>query len=142
MADDVTLKPCPFCGAPAELGVREWPGEARDYWVWCSRYSATDPHGCFATTREHQGPDNAIAAWNTRVPDPALAAARERVAELDRALGERCTDVLIRDTEIAELQRTSTVKEQRIAELEGQVALLTAALANAEGQNPETWTAT
>jgi len=34
------------------------------------------------------------------------------------------------------------VSDPRIAELEGQVALLTAALANAEGQNPETWTAT
>lgn len=36
----------------------------------------------------------------------------------------------------------SRVSDPRIAELEGQVALLTAALANAEGQNPETWTAT
>ena len=81
MADDVTLLPCPFCGAPAELGVREWPGGAKDYWVWCSRYSATDPHGCFATTREHQDPDNAIAAWNTRVSDPRIAALEAELAD-------------------------------------------------------------
>ena len=82
MADDVTLLPCPFCGAPAELGVREWPGGAKDYWVWCSRYSATDSGGCFAMTREHQDPDNAIAAWNTRVPDPRIAALEAEVAAL------------------------------------------------------------
>ena len=141
MADDVTLLPCPFCGAPAELGVREWPGGAKDYWVWCSRYSATDSGGCFAMTREHQDPDNAIAAWNTRVPDPRIAAAQERVAELEAELAaaRRWSSTLADagDDVRAELREAW----KRIAELEGQVALLTAALANAEG-NPETWTAT
>ena len=135
MADDVTLKPCPFCGAPAELGVCEWPGEARDYWVWCSRYSATDPHGCFATTREHQGPDNAIAAWNTRVPDPRIADLEAQLAEA-RAWSSTLADTA--DDLRAELREA----EKRIAELEGQVAMLTAALANAEEQPPETWAAT
>ena len=41
-----------------------------------------------------------------------------------------------------DLRPILAASQSRIAELEGQVALLTAALANAEGQNPETWTAT
>jgi len=135
MADDVTLLPCPFCGAPAELGVREWPGGAKDYWVWCSRYSATDSGGCFAMTREHQDPDNAIAAWNTRVPDP-------RIADLEAQLTEaRRWSSTLADT-ADDLRAELREAEKRIAELEGQVAMLTAALANAEEQPPETWAAT
>lgn len=51
------LKPCPFCGSPAELlHTKAW-----DYFVRC-----TDK-GCAARTRQHHENDvGAVDAWNTR----------------------------------------------------------------------------
>lgn len=49
------LKPCPFCGAPAEM--KETSGH--DYFVKCT--------GCGARTRNHQENQNgAVERWNRR----------------------------------------------------------------------------
>ena len=48
-----TLKPCPFCGAEAEMhGGREC------CWIFCN--------GCHATTTNFEHKKDAIAAWNHR----------------------------------------------------------------------------
>lgn len=51
------LKPCPFCGSPAELlHTKTW-----DYFVRC-----TD-RGCAARTRQyHENETGAVNAWNAR----------------------------------------------------------------------------
>lgn len=52
------LKPCPFCGAPAEL----WHSSTWDYEVRCT--------GCRAKTRRHHENENgATMDWNRRVDD-------------------------------------------------------------------------
>lgn len=53
--NEIELKPCPFCGAPAE--IRETSGH--DYFVKCT--------GCGARTRNHQENQNgAVERWNRR----------------------------------------------------------------------------
>ena len=73
---DVTLKNCPF-----EHDEQPWPPEiAYDrgmYFVQCS-CGARGPKSAFQ--------NDACAFWNTRVPDPALAAAQARIAELEAEL--------------------------------------------------------
>ena len=63
------LKPCPFCGGPAEL----WQAlDGRPAWVAClGRCSVL-------VTRDHTTTEDAIAAWNRRadIHDTALAAAK------------------------------------------------------------------
>lgn len=51
------LKPCPFCGSPAELlHTKSW-----DYFVRCA------DKGCAARTRQyHENDVGAVDAWNTR----------------------------------------------------------------------------
>ena len=64
MRDDVKLKPCPFCGAEAELKHSStW-----DYFVRC-----TD---CGARTRQHHENDvGAVYGWNRRSYEPPEGAA-------------------------------------------------------------------
>lgn len=50
------LKPCPFCGSPAEL-----TGECDMVWVRCSNEDCW----CQMVTRFDE-PDEAIEAWNRR----------------------------------------------------------------------------
>lgn len=54
------LKPCPFCGAEAQLR-EEQPVPTDDYYyrVRCRQ--------CWATTDWNNKPDGAIEAWNRRV---------------------------------------------------------------------------
>ena len=66
------LKPCPFCGGPAEIRGDDAP----ENWVHC------------AANCQPSGRDKAalVAAWNTRAPNPAAFAAgaeamRGRAAE-------------------------------------------------------------
>ena len=51
------LKPCPFCGSSDLKFVR-----APDNWIRCANCGAQGPMATYA-----------CAAWNRRVPDPALA---------------------------------------------------------------------
>ena len=84
MLDD--LKPCPFCGGPAEIRGDDAP----ENWVHC------------VANCQPSGRDKAalVAAWNTRAPNPAAfaagaAAMREAAAELvmDARMGERDSDL-------------------------------------------------
>ena len=58
------LKPCPFCGAKAELRNSKWANRDH-YGVIC-----TDCAVWFDERADHGA--EAIAAWNTRAPDPRL----------------------------------------------------------------------
>jgi Lar family restriction alleviation protein len=72
------LKACPFCGSPAVTA------KSSGLWVaLCVK--------CFAEGTPLNGEAEAITAWNTRAPDPALAAAQAEVARL--------RDLLIGSTE-------------------------------------------
>lgn len=62
----VSLKPCPFCACDAELR----PHRANEAWVTCTN--------CGAST-DVALRSQAIAAWNTRTPDPELLAARRTI---------------------------------------------------------------
>ena len=69
MADDVTLLPCPFCGSD---DVRTVHGtDDRTLFVSCGT--------CHALVQEWG--DKAIALWNSRVPDPRVAALEAQLAE-------------------------------------------------------------
>lgn len=64
------LKPCPFCGAPAEYDSRRWhptpsPLGTTGHAVYCSSMS------CNAENGIHETEEDAIEAWNAR---SALAA--------------------------------------------------------------------
>ena len=53
----VALKPCPFCGGPAELW--QWR-EGRPAWIACVGECVV------LVSREYKTDDEAIAAWNRR----------------------------------------------------------------------------
>lgn len=63
------LAPCPFCGSDAA-----WVASANEaataFWVKCD--------DCGSTGRWERSTDEAIAAWNTRPPEAAAQALRER----------------------------------------------------------------
>lgn len=79
---DETLRECPHCGYAPYFKSFEYRGfGGMGYWVTCTH--------CGNRTWETDTPEKAIAAWNTRVPDPAAEA---RIAELEAegaALKER-----------------------------------------------------
>jgi Lar family restriction alleviation protein len=70
MSDD--LKPCPFCGEAQ-------PPHDDTSWVRCL--------GCGAETGWRPTGDEAIAAWNTRTPDPRIEALTAENERLRRTIG-------------------------------------------------------
>lgn len=54
------LKPCPFCGSEAHLGVLVFQKPRPLYWVFC-----TNGH-CQAAMVKRRSRDKAIEAWNKR----------------------------------------------------------------------------
>ena len=82
MADELTLLPCPAC----------W--QARAYYTSRVRiiadglWYAVACNACGHRTAWYDTRAEADAAWRTRVPDPALAAAQARIAELEITLRE------------------------------------------------------
>ena len=101
-----TLKPCPFCGSPAEL---ETDNDHHGEWfnLGCSRHwgSVPDPDdGCpggrLWYTEDPEGMARAIAAWNRRAPDADSAALRAWVERLEAVLRkvERATSTYVEVT--------------------------------------------
>jgi Lar family restriction alleviation protein len=83
MSDE--LKPCPFCGGPAQV-INAGPGNC---YVRCSMCGAAS---------DDRARSEAIAAWNRRVPADALEAAateaerlRAMLADIHRVLCETRT---------------------------------------------------
>src|SRR5690606_786720 len=76
------LKPCPFCGGPAEVWRRSHDLPRRRAWVGCMGRCTV------LVSREHETDAEAIAAWNTRAPDAEAATLRAQRDALAEALGE------------------------------------------------------
>ena len=60
------LKPCPFCGSPAQMRVNKITGSYIDvkvptYYVICSNMS------CEIRTLEYLKPEHAAKRWNRRI---------------------------------------------------------------------------
>lgn len=72
------MLPCPFCGSRAELG-----GYQSSWYIACTDEDCwARVHGSLWVEREE-----AIAAWNRRAPTEGESRLRERVKELEAALG-------------------------------------------------------
>ena len=104
MADDVTLLPCPMCGG-TDIRIARLSASP-DQSVWC--------HSCQLRTKWSYR-DDAIAAWNTRVPDQRVA---ELEAELAKSRAWRATLADTGDELLVELRDA----QRRIAELEAELA--------------------
>ena len=98
MADELTLLPCPWCGNKEVYWTHSSDGDGGSAYVYCSDCDACGPQGK-AYTKDGFS-DEADQRWNTRVPDPALAAKDQRIAELE--------------DEIAALKRRNTEIEDRL----------------------------
>jgi len=111
MADDVTLLPCPMCGG-TDIRIARLSASP-DQSVWC--------HSCQLRTKWCYR-DDAIALWNTRVPDARVAAleAVERVladgeittvgasfASTADAVAETIAELRRRERELAALKARS-----------------------------------
>ena len=74
------LKPCPFCGSKRVDTLKgNWMESDKPFWkVWCK--------SCQLRTWCEPSRKAAIAVWNARTADDELAAAKARIAELERAL--------------------------------------------------------
>ena len=68
------LKPCPFCGSPAEL---EQENYSMHYFCWC----ANENCGC-ADTHDYKDARLAIKAWNTRPIEDELRTALKKAMEI------------------------------------------------------------
>lgn len=128
MADDVTLLPC-HCGAEPEVNQEPYMHRVS---IWCT--------SCGEVTRFYDTAPEAYNAWNEARRNEALAAAQEALRTC--GIGGIYDDFQDVADAISQMALYIRERDKRIEELEGQAALLTAALANAEGQNPETRTAT
>lgn len=112
MADE-TLRECPACRQSRPYYDSETRGGVTLYAVACNI--------CGHRTGWHSTRAIADTGWNTRVTDPALAAAQAEIARLKGELAEA-----IRDAEC----------------LVGEVALLRVALENATRDDVSTWAST
>jgi hypothetical protein len=61
--DEAVLKPCPFCQGRAEVAGQKWSGR------WFYGVQCAEDCGVWMDAREAT-PEGAIAAWNTRAPEP------------------------------------------------------------------------
>lgn len=76
MAD--ALKPCPHCGWKAEVAIDDFAGAVTGenrHSVVCNNLR------CRAGQTGFDTPENAIAAWNRRAPDPRIALAKMKQLE-------------------------------------------------------------
>jgi len=79
MADDVTLLPCPFCGAPAEVYA---PYKI----IRCSNPDCLMEVRTMVNLREERRAE----VWNTRVSDPRIAALEAQLAAIKARRCETC----------------------------------------------------
>jgi len=68
-----TIKPCPFCGGKAYVGVYDYEAYGESVCVRCS--------GCHVETFEYDTVENAIEAWNSRAENEELKFTREFIHE-------------------------------------------------------------
>ena len=73
---EIALKPCPFCGSTDIRHNSMKDGSA--YWVFCANEDCAVSPEAMEDTKEQ-----AVAAWNTRVPESALAAAEAKLERLN-----------------------------------------------------------
>ena len=67
------LKPCPFCGGKASVKAMEYGDDYKVWGVFCeSDLESEYGHGHFLDNFATEA--EAIAAWNTRTPEQAIAA--------------------------------------------------------------------
>lgn len=74
-----TLKPCPFCGGAGHVShsFGKWYAACEASWL--------RGDGCAVGPFTHfESREAAVAAWNTRAEDPALAALRKELADTKR----------------------------------------------------------
>lgn len=107
------LKPCPFCGGPAEI----WKANHnRSAWIACMGRCAT------VISREHKTDAEAIAAWNTRTPTladalalPEVKALVEAASQLSRAVDSSFYPENRGGYETVEQMREVHAKEREVA---------------------------
>ena len=89
---DIELKPCPFCGGPAELskGVVRFMGRPAVTFVFCNACGARGTQ--FVESVKYCANDRAVEAWNRRVSDKEKgsrsAATEQEPGAVDTALNE------------------------------------------------------
>jgi Lar family restriction alleviation protein len=118
MTDEVPLRKCPHCGDTDSLAVMidtDIYGGTR-YGVECSECGA---NGGFYDTRAE-----AVAAWNTRVSDPALAVKDARIVELEAGLEDVRDRIDAVKKSLLQRDKALDVQRERIAELERELFAL------------------
>lgn len=100
------LKPCPFCGGKAEVASDEYRQEyinplfgsvtlpaASKAWAYCTECGAMgrvvrdkDYDGYKNVEREERLKEEAIEAWNNRVPQTWTSKAFERIGEVNKTI--------------------------------------------------------
>lgn len=95
------LKPCPFCGADAELrnNADERAGDANAHWVTCVGHPSEN--GCLDTAC-FDSAEEAVEFWNRRRGEDAL---NTKLAEV-RALAESASNNVFSDDEARSLGST------------------------------------
>ncbi|WP_158247940.1 Lar family restriction alleviation protein [Paracoccus sp. SY] len=141
MSDEPKLLPCPFCGGEASAeGYQRWTKPCPDM-TWSNGEPVTEAYFCncpscgVANTVSdvgHQTRADAIAAWNRRVPAPAVPDdVAGLVAELRSANpDEHCNDSKCKDAAAtiealaASVDRANAANEALCADVEAQAAEL------------------
>ena len=132
MADDVTLLPCPMCGG-TDIRIAHLSASP-DQSIWC--------YSCQLRTKWCYS-DDAIALWNTRVPDARVAALGAELARLrEKAeLGEAVEEMAGHDWMLCPPghigNRLWTVLDGKTGDLIGEGDTPLAALRAAKGEKTD-----
>ena len=114
-----TLKPCPFCGRPAEYTEHEKTCSAR---VWCASCGAEGPLG--GLSDRPGAPDAAArAGWNTRPIEDALRTRAEAAesalatARAEGAAAERAAIVAMLRVDLGDLENVNDAADDFVRDL-------------------------
>jgi hypothetical protein len=94
------LKSCPFCGTREGIITIPHAAGSRHWRVICGSRA-----GCLAKTAWYKSESEAIAAWNTRRPEPPRREAEEVVIEAARRLRLTSTEQGCSNSDINILRR-------------------------------------